>query len=111
MSRLSFILSDMQMATTSQTERRPQLASSSDSACRRFWIEFCMALLFVAEFITNVLRHVGLGRRHCTAERNLENTVSIVTGANSGIGEQTVFELARRGSTVIMACRSVVAGE
>lgn len=29
----------------------------------------------------------------------------IVTGCNTGIGKETVLELARRGATIYMACR------
>jgi NAD(P)-dependent dehydrogenase (short-subunit alcohol dehydrogenase family) len=36
--------------------------------------------------------------------------VAIVTGANSGIGYHTAFELARAGATVILACRSETKG-
>ena len=32
--------------------------------------------------------------------------LAIVTGANSGIGRETVRELARQGATVVLACRS-----
>jgi NAD(P)-dependent dehydrogenase (short-subunit alcohol dehydrogenase family) len=35
----------------------------------------------------------------------------IVTGANSGVGLATTVELARRGATVVMACRSAERGE
>ncbi|WP_323170976.1 oxidoreductase [Natrialba sp. PRR66] len=35
----------------------------------------------------------------------------VVTGANSGLGLETTRELARKGATVIMACRSVERGE
>lgn len=37
----------------------------------------------------------------------LEGKVAIVTGSNTGIGKETARELARRGATVIMACRDV----
>jgi retinol dehydrogenase-13 len=33
--------------------------------------------------------------------------VVIVTGANTGIGKETVYELAKRGATIYMACRSI----
>ncbi|VDP66672.1 unnamed protein product [Echinostoma caproni] len=37
----------------------------------------------------------------------LEGKVAVVTGANTGIGFCTVGELARRGATVVMACRNI----
>lgn len=33
--------------------------------------------------------------------------VVIVTGCNTGIGKETVLELARRGATIYMACRNM----
>lgn len=39
-------------------------------------------------------------------QRDLEGKVAIVTGANTGIGEVTAAELARRGARVYLACRS-----
>ncbi|XP_017061497.1 retinol dehydrogenase 12 isoform X2 [Drosophila ficusphila] len=37
--------------------------------------------------------------------------VAIVTGGNTGLGRETVLELARRGATVYMACRDKEKGE
>lgn len=37
----------------------------------------------------------------------IENKVVIVTGANTGIGKETVRELAKRNGKVIMACRNL----
>ena len=41
----------------------------------------------------------------------MNGKIVIVTGANSGMGLATTVELARRGATVIMACRSQQRGE
>lgn len=41
----------------------------------------------------------------------LSDTVSVVTGANSGVGFATVRQLARRGMPVVMVCRSRERGE
>lgn len=37
----------------------------------------------------------------------IENKVVIVTGSNTGIGKETVRELAKRGAHVYMACRDM----
>ncbi|XP_017027221.1 retinol dehydrogenase 12 isoform X1 [Drosophila kikkawai] len=37
--------------------------------------------------------------------------VAIVTGGNTGLGKETVMELARRGATIYMACRNKEKGE
>ncbi|XP_015040263.2 retinol dehydrogenase 12 isoform X2 [Drosophila pseudoobscura] len=42
-----------------------------------------------------------------TKETDETNKVFIVTGSNSGIGKETVRELAKRGATVYMACRDM----
>ena len=40
-------------------------------------------------------------------QQSIEKKVFIVTGANSGIGRETVHELARRQGKVYMACRDL----
>ena len=42
---------------------------------------------------------------------DLSGKVAIVTGANSGIGYETALELAQKGATVVMACRSLPKAE
>lgn len=41
----------------------------------------------------------------------LAGTLTVVTGANSGIGYRTALELARKGSSVILACRNPAKAE
>lgn len=42
-----------------------------------------------------------------TKQTDETGKVFIVTGANAGIGKETVLEIAKRGGTVFMACRNM----
>ncbi len=48
-----------------------------------------------------------------SSDERLDGLVCLVTGSNSGLGRATAIEAAKRGATVIMACRSGIpdAGE
>ena len=45
------------------------------------------------------------------SEARLDGTTAVITGANAGIGRETVRHLCRRGARVIMGVRSVERGE
>lgn len=49
--------------------------------------------------------------KSCLELGRLVQKFIIVTGANTGIGKETAAELARRGGTVVMACRNLQKAE
>lgn len=68
---------------------------------------WCYFILLTALFVALLrkCREQTWGR--CKNMDSLQGRVFIVTGANSGIGRETVKELAKRRATVIMACRNL----
>lgn len=71
-----------------------------DMTPRRLWVEALTCLLFAIEFGTNVLRYVQLGRRYYEGSERIDGQVVVITGANSGIGKETAYQLAKRGGKV-----------
>ena len=59
--------------------------------------------------VTYVLRQLYI--RKCKSKVLLNGKIVIVTGANTGIGLCTVIDLAKRGATIVMACRDMRKGE
>ncbi|CAG2173790.1 unnamed protein product [Oppiella nova] len=41
----------------------------------------------------------------CKSSRRLDGQVVVITGANTGIGKETAYELSLRGAKIIMGCR------
>jgi NAD(P)-dependent dehydrogenase (short-subunit alcohol dehydrogenase family) len=75
-------------------------------SCTLTWIGLVLAGLLA---ILKVYAKLTVGR--CTSKRNLTGKVAIVTGANVGIGLETVKELLMRNARVIMACRNLDKGQ
>ncbi|XP_054152561.1 retinol dehydrogenase 12-like [Oppia nitens] len=49
--------------------------------------------------------------KRCQSQRQLTGDVAVVTGANTGIGKETAYQLSLRGATVIIGCRNIEKGE
>lgn len=63
--------------------------------------------VFVGFVALALLRKIMRYRRQCPSSQMMNDKTVIITGANSGIGEATAYELARRKARVILACRDM----
>ncbi|CAG2111103.1 unnamed protein product [Medioppia subpectinata] len=66
---------------------------------------------FVCSATSELGRTVTRRTKHCTSNRRLDGQTVIITGANTGIGKETAYQLSLRGAKVIMSCRSIARGE
>jgi heterodisulfide reductase subunit A-like polyferredoxin len=48
---------------------------------------------------------------NCKIRRDLTGKVAVITGGNTGIGKETMLDLARNGCTVIMGARDRLKSE
>ena len=74
-------------------------------------VKFSIFIACYAVFHMYVLKPNYFAGCVCTSKARLDGKTAIVTGANTGVGKETVVDLVRRGARVIMACRSLKKGE
>lgn len=79
-----------------------------DVVCSWCWdhIFLTTALCIGAYFL---LKNFTEGAQY-TKRTKCQNKIILITGANTGIGKETAMELARRGGTIYLACRSIEKG-
>eukprot|EP00475_Leptophrys_vorax_P003535 TRINITY_DN1209_c0_g1_i1.p1 TRINITY_DN1209_c0_g1~~TRINITY_DN1209_c0_g1_i1.p1 ORF type:complete len:384 (-),score=82.50 TRINITY_DN1209_c0_g1_i1:613-1764(-) len=77
-----------------------------------FWLYFVrpqlgLYLVFIGCFygVYAFARRLAAGGR-CNYFPDLNGKVVVITGANSGLGKETTFQVASLGATVVMGCRS-----
>ncbi|XP_063231599.1 retinol dehydrogenase 13-like isoform X2 [Bacillus rossius redtenbacheri] len=70
------------------------------------WAPYIISLLIV---IITCVRHY-MGGPECPSNNRIDGKIVIVTGATSGLGLHTATELAKRGGTVVLACRDLAKG-
>ncbi|VDO15012.1 unnamed protein product [Rodentolepis nana] len=70
-----------------------------------------LAVIGSTEFVLYLANRLYFSGGRCYETERLDGKFVIITGANTGIGKETAAELARRGATVIMACRNTEKAE
>ena len=74
------------------------------------WQRLIITVIALGEYVLERLCRALFGPP-IFSEENIEGTVAVVTGSNSGIGKEVALQLAGRGATVVMACRNLIEGK
>ncbi|XP_035899544.1 short-chain dehydrogenase TIC 32, chloroplastic-like isoform X1 [Anopheles stephensi] len=74
------------------------------------WIGKCCALLGLGT-VTYFVRWYYIGRLYTSARKFRNGELIVLTGANSGIGLETLLELAGRGCHLVIGTRSATTGQ
>ena len=60
--------------------------------------------VFVGSLILSYTKkYFNGGVNYC--KRHLKENIIVITGSNTGIGKETVYELSKTGANIILACR------
>ncbi|ALC48688.1 CG3842 [Drosophila busckii] len=85
----------------------PSAEAAEKAVCFRgiwAWLVLILLVALAVAFVMWLLRQIIQGPAYRKLNR-IDGKVVIVTGCNTGIGKETVLELARRGAKIYMACR------
>ncbi|EDV92435.1 retinol dehydrogenase 12 [Drosophila grimshawi] len=97
----------MSEAVTPPRTTTPPVIEEEKALCFRgiwAWLVLVLLIVLCVVCIMWLLRKCIQGPAYRKANR-IDGKVVIVTGCNTGIGKETVLELARRGAKIYMACR------
>ena len=77
------------------------------------WISKTLLKLFGISFAVWLYKELTMGICRCaeTSQKRLRGKVAVITGATSGIGQETALELAKHGAKIVIGCRNLEKGE